>query len=159
MCIRDRSKALGSFGGFVACSGSVRDFLINKCRPFIFATALPPAVAGAALASLELIRPPSMVRERLRSNMRLMRSRLAQHGLGCGQGRTPIFPVLLGSENRALQVSGQLLDRGLLVAAIRPPSVPPGTSRLRITVTASHTATQIDELVGGLTEIGCQAGS
>lgn len=91
--------------------------------------------------------------------MRLMRSRLAQQGLGGGQGQTSIFPVLLGSEERALQVSRQLLDRGLLVAAIRPPSVPPGTSRLRITVTASHTAAQIDELVGGLTEIGCQAGS
>lgn len=148
------SKALGSFGGFVACSASTRDYLINRCRPFIFATALPPAVVGAALAGLELIRPPSEVRERLRSNMRLMRSRLAQHGLGCGQGRTSIFPVLLGSEERALEVSQRLLDRGFLVAAIRPPSVPQGTSRLRITVTASHSAAQIDELVGCLTEIG-----
>ncbi len=152
------SKALGSFGGFVACSTSMRDYLINKCRPFIFATALPPAVLGAALAGLELIRPPSEVRERLRSNMRLMRSRLAQHGLGGGQGQTSIFPVLLGSEERALEVSRQLLDRGFLAAAIRPPSVPPETSRLRITVTASHSATQIDELVGCLTEIGCQGG-
>ncbi len=148
------SKALGSFGGFVACSASTRDYLINRCRPFIFATALPPAVVGAALAGLELIRPPSEVRERLWSNMRLMRSRLAQHGLGCGQGRTSIFPVLLGSEERALEVSQRLLDRGFLVAAIRPPSVPQGTSRLRITVTASHSAAQIDELVGCLTEIG-----
>ncbi len=148
------SKALGSFGGFVACSASTRDYLINRCRPFIFATALPPAVVGAALAGLELIRPPSEVRERLRSNMRLMRSRLAQHGLGCVQGRTSIFPVLLGSEERALEVSQRLLDRGFLVAAIRPPSVPQGTSRLRITVTASHSAAQIDELVGCLTEIG-----
>ena len=148
------SKALGSFGGFVACSASTRDYLINRCRPFIFATALPPAVVGAALAGLELIRPPSEVRERLRSNMRLMRSRLAQHGLGCSQGQTSIFPVLLGSEERALEVSQRLLDRGFLVAAIRPPSVPQGTSRLRITVTASHSAAQIDELVGCLTEIG-----
>ena len=148
------SKALGSFGGFVACSASTRDYLINRCRPFIFATALPPAVVGAALAGLELIRPPSEVRERLRSNMRLMRSRLAQHGLGCGQGQTSIFPVLLGSEERALEVSQRLLDRGFLVAAIRPPSVPQGTSRLRITVTASHSAAQIDELVGCLAEIG-----
>ena len=67
--------------------------------------------------------------------------------------------MLLGSEERALQVSQRLLDRGFLVAAIRPPSVPPGTSRLRITVTASHSEAQIDELVGSLTEIGCQAGS
>ena len=153
------SKALGSFGGFVACSASMRDYLINRCRPFVFATALPPAVLGAALASLELIRPPSEVRESLRSNMRLMRSLLAQQGLGCGQGQTSIFPVLLGSEERALQVSRLLLDRGFLAAAIRPPSVPPGTSRLRITVTASHSAAQIDELVGCLTEIGCQDGS
>ena len=148
------SKALGSFGGFVACSASVRDYLINRCRPFIFATALPPAVVGAALAGLELIRPPSEVRERLRSNMRLMRSRLGQHGLGRGQGQTSIFPVLLGSEERALEVSRRLLDRGFLVAAIRPPSIPPGTSRLRITVTASHSEAQIDELVGCLAEIG-----
>lgn len=153
------SKALGSFGGFVACSVAVRDYLINKCRPFIFATALPPAVAGAALASLELIRPPSKVRERLLSNMRLMHNRLARNGLGCDPGQTPIFPVVLGSEDRALKVSEQLLDRGFLVAAIRPPSVPPGTSRLRITVTASHTAAQIDELVGCLTEIRRQVGS
>ena len=148
------SKALGSFGGFVACSATMRDYLINRCRPFIFATALPPAVVGAALASLELIRPPSEVRERLRSNVRLMRSRLAQHGLGRGQGQTSIFPLLLGSEERALEASQRLLDRGFLVAAIRPPSIPPGTSRLRITVTAGHTAAQIDELVGCLAEIG-----
>lgn len=153
------SKALGSFGGFVACSASLRDYLVNRCRPFIFATALPPAVLGAALAGLELIRPPSEVRERLRSNLRRMRSRLEQHGLGCGQGQTSIFPVLLGSEERALQVSRLLLDRGFLVAAIRPPSVPPGTSRLRITVTASHSPAQIDELVGCLAEIGCRPGS
>ena len=153
------SKALGSFGGFVACSGAVRDYLINKCRPFIFATALPPAVAGAALAGLELIRPPSKVRERLLSNMRLMRNRLARNGLGCDQGQTSIFPVVLGSEDRALQVSRQLIDRGFLVAAIRPPSVSPGTSRLRITVTASHSAAQIDELVGCLTEISRRVGS
>lgn len=153
------SKALGSFGGFVACSASTRDYLINRCRPFIFATALPPAVVGAALAGLELIRPPSKVRENLGSNMQRMRSRLARHGLGCGQGRTSIFPVLLGSEERALEVSQRLLDRGFLVAAIRPPSVPQGTSRLRITVTASHSAAQIDELVGCLAEIGCQARS
>ena len=153
------SKALGSFGGFVACSGSVRDYLINKCRPFIFATALPPAVAGAALASLELIRPPSEARERLRSNMRRMHSRLVRHGFRCGQEQTPIFPVLLGSEDRAMEVSQKLLQRGFLVAAIRPPSVPPGTSRLRITVTASHSAAHIEGLVDCLAEISRPAGS
>lgn len=152
------SKALGSFGGFVACSLSVRNYLINKCRPFIFATALPPAVIGAALASLELIRPPSEVRERLSRNIQLMRSELVQNGFDCGQGQTPIFPLLLGSEDRALQVSKELLDRRFFVAAIRPPSVPLGTSRLRITVTASHSVAQIKELVDCLTKIRLQVG-
>ncbi len=152
------SKALGSFGGFVACASSVRDYLVNKSRPFIFSTALPPGAAGAALASLELIRPPSAAREKLWNNIRLMKSRLMQDELFSGKGQTPIFPVRLGSEQCALEMSEKLIDRGFFVIAIRPPSVPPGASRLRITVTASHSGSQIEALVDSLAGIWREMG-
>ena len=153
------SKALGSFGGFVTCDSPVRDYLVNKSRPFIFSTALPPAAVGAALGSLELIRPPSEAREKLWNNIRLMKSRLVQTGLLTGEGQTPIFPVPLGSEQRGLEMSERLIGRGFLVTAIRPPSVPPGTSRLRVTVTANHSASQIEALVDSLAGIRREMGT
>lgn len=146
------SKALGSFGGFVACSKAMRDLLVNKARSFIFSTALPPAAAGAALASLKLIQEEPSRREALRKNEHLLRKGLQTSGMDLGLSESPIVPVIFGEEVAALRVSEALAERGYFVPAIRPPSVPQGSSRLRVTVTAAHSAEEVGQLVTATAE-------
>lgn len=136
------SKALGSQGGFAACSKPVRDLLVNVSRPFIFTTGLSPVDAAAAGAALDLIRTPAG--EALLAQLRAHVDRLRPGH------PSPIIPVVLGSEEDALAAAAKLLDRGLLVPAIRPPTVPPGTSRLRVTMTAAHADGEVDALVDAL---------
>jgi 8-amino-7-oxononanoate synthase len=147
------SKALGSFGGFVACDRSMRDFLINKSRSFIFSTALPPASVGAARASLAIVRQESALRKKLWENTRILKEQLHDQEFETGSSQTPIVPVCFGSEARALEVSEGLMKRGFLVPAIRPPTVPKGTSRLRLTVSAVHSEAEIGALVHALAEV------
>lgn len=147
------SKALGSFGGFVACDRSMRDLLINKSRSFIFSTALPPASVGAARASLAIVRKESAIRERLWENTRMLKEKLREQEFPLGLSQTPIVPVSFGSETRALEVSAGLMTRGFFVPAIRPPTVPKGTSRLRLTVSAVHSEAEIGALVQALVEV------
>jgi 8-amino-7-oxononanoate synthase len=147
------SKALGSFGGFVACSGQMRELLINKARSFIFSTALPPSAVGAARAGLELIqREPSLL-EALRKNRRLLAMELSAQGFDLGESQSPILPVIFGQEASALRLSEGLMSKGYFVPAIRPPSVPAGSSRLRITVTAAHSAEEIRALATTIGEL------
>ena len=136
------SKALGAMGGFVAGPRRVADLLVNAARPYIFTTALPPADAAAALAALDVVR--SEEGDRLRSTLRSHVERLAPGW------PSPILPVLVGEERRALAVADALLADGLLVPAIRPPTVPPGTSRLRVALSAAHTAEHVQRLAGAL---------
>jgi 8-amino-7-oxononanoate synthase len=145
------SKALGSFGGFVACSGQMRELLINKARPFIFSTALPPSAVGAARAGLELIQREPPLLEALRKNSRLLARELSAQGFDLGESQSPILPVIFGQEASTLRLSEGLMSKGYFVPAIRPPSVPAGTSRLRITVTAAHSA---EEIIALATTIG-----
>jgi len=147
------SKALGSFGGFAACDRSMRDFLINRSRPFIFSTALPPASVGAARASLGIVRQESAIREKLWENTRMLKKKLREHQFDTGPSQTPILPICFGSEARALEVSAGLMKRGFFVPAIRPPTVPKGTSRLRLTVSALHSKAEIEGLVQALVEV------
>lgn len=147
------SKALGSFGGFAACSSHLREFLINKARPFIFATALPPSAAGAALESLKVLREEPFRRESLWKNCRLLKKLLVQAGFSLAGSETPIIPLTFGTESAALRMSERLLERGYFVPAIRPPSVPQGTSRLRITVCATHSTDDIEGLARALGEL------
>jgi 8-amino-7-oxononanoate synthase len=139
------SKTLGSLGGFVACDGDVADLLINRARSFIFTTAPPPHVAATALAALDIVRGAqgAQLRARLHTNIERIRP---------GHG-TPIIPVVLGDEHAALAAARNLLDQGILVPAIRPPTVPPGTSRLRVALSAAHTDEMLDALVTGLADI------
>jgi 8-amino-7-oxononanoate synthase len=140
------SKTLGSLGGFAAGPRPVIDLLVNLARPYIFTTALAPAAAAAALAALEVLRGPEGA---------VLCARLARHVDRVSAGHpTPIVPVVLGSEQRALQASAALLEQGLWVPAIRPPTVPEGTSRLRVTLSAAHTDEQVDRLVGALAAVG-----
>src|ERR687892_1182148 len=130
------SKFLGAAGGFAAGSAEFMDLLVNRARPFIFTTASSPADAGAALAALGVFR--SEEGERLRARLRAHIDRIAPGH------PSPIVPVVMGDEGAALGASEELLRRGYLVPAIRPPSVPAGTSRLRVTVSAAHSEEQVD---------------
>jgi 8-amino-7-oxononanoate synthase len=129
------SKTLGSLGGFVAGSQRSVELLVNRARSFIFTTASTPADTAAALAALEVVRS---------SEGDELRARLRGHVAALAPGHpSPILPVVVGGESDAVAAAAALLDRGLLVPAIRPPTVPPGTSRLRIALSAAHTDGQI----------------
>lgn len=139
------SKTLGSLGGFAACSGPVRDLLVNVARSFIFTTGLSPADAAAGLAALELLGTGegAALRTRLRAHVDRLRP----------GHPSPIVPVVLGDEAAAVAAADALLAQGLLVPAIRPPTVPAGTSRLRVTLSAAHTDAQVDRLVAALSPL------
>jgi len=122
-------KALGGFGAYAAGSRPLRDFLINRCGGIVYATALPPAVLGAIDAALDLVPTLDAERARVQAMAARLRRRLTAAGLSCGASSTQIVPVLLGSEDRALRVARGLEDAGFLGVAIRPPTVPAGTSR------------------------------
>jgi 8-amino-7-oxononanoate synthase len=136
------SKTLGSLGGFVACSGPVADLLVNAARSSIFTTALSPADTAAALAALGVLRSPEG--DDLIARLRRHVDRLAP------RHPSPIVPVVLGDELRAVEAASALLDAGLFVPAIRPPTVPTGTSRLRVTFSAAHTDAQVERLIAAL---------
>jgi 8-amino-7-oxononanoate synthase len=141
-------KAFGTFGAFVAGSADLIDFLVQKSRTYIYTTALPPAVAAATFAALEVAQRDTWRRERVLAHARRV------HGvMGLpGSSVSPIVPIILKDEVRALTASRALEERGFLVSAIRPPTVPPGTSRLRVTLSASHEESQVDELISALAE-------
>jgi 8-amino-7-oxononanoate synthase len=142
-------KAFGTFGAFVAGSADLIDFLIQKARTYIYTTALPPAVAAATRAALRISQRDTWRRERVLAHARRV------HGvLGLpGQSVSPIVPIILRDEARALAASRELEARGLLVSAIRPPTVPPGTSRLRVTLSATHEDAQVDALISAIAEV------
>jgi 8-amino-7-oxononanoate synthase len=131
-------KALGSLGGFVVCSGECRSFLINRARSFIFATALPPACLGAALGAIERIGQDPGMGERLLDRARAFHGMLASEGLNLPEFRSQIIPLPVGGNEEAMKLAQSLRNQGLLVTAIRPPTVPPGTARLRLSVTLAH---------------------
>lgn len=139
------SKFLGAMGGFVAGDREVIDLLINRARAFIFTTACSPADAGAALAALNLYR--SEEGARLRSRLRAFVDLIAPGH------PSPIVPVIIGDEHEAVKASSALLERALIVPAIRPPSVAPGTSRLRVALNAAHSADQVESLRLALDEV------
>jgi 8-amino-7-oxononanoate synthase len=137
------SKALGSMGAYVATSRVLADLLLNRARPFIFSTALPPAVCAAAEAAVDAVEGDTALRERLWRNIRRFSAGLRVLGIPA-EPRSAIFPVILGEPGQALDAARRCRDRGLLVKAIRPPTVPEGTSRLRFCLSAGHTEGHID---------------
>jgi 8-amino-7-oxononanoate synthase len=143
-------KALGSFGAFVAGSPELVDWLVCRARTFVFTTAPPPACCAAAIAALDVLAGEPERRARLDALSRQMKAGLEALGFPMQGVVAPIFPVILGEERRALEASRRLRDGGFLVKAIRPPTVPPGTSRLRVSITASHTPAQVDGFLGAL---------
>jgi 8-amino-7-oxononanoate synthase len=143
-------KALGVAGAFVAGSEELVEFLIQRARSWVFSTAPPPALAAAARCALGILRAEPQRRERLHALVRRLRDGAAERGIALAPSKTPIQPLILGDEARALALSAELLRRGFWVTAIRPPTVPPGTARLRITVSAAHTEAHVDGLLDAL---------
>jgi 8-amino-7-oxononanoate synthase len=154
-------KALGGYGAYVCASGQLVELLINTARPFIYSTAPPPPSVGAALAALSMLADrPGMV-EQLRRNAATLRERLIGQGLETGGSRTQIVPVLVGDARRAMALCERTLEGGVFAQAIRPPTVPAGSSRLRLTVMANHRAEELRhaaQVIGGAArELGVAA--
>jgi 8-amino-7-oxononanoate synthase len=146
-------KALGSFGAYAAGSRRLADLLVSRARTFVFTTSLPPSACGASLAALDVVRGEPARRERLRALALRMKAGLSRLGFDVSRVVAPIFPVVLGGEERALRASRALRSRGFFVRAIRPPTVPPGTSRLRVALSAGHEEAQVDAFLGALGEV------
>jgi 8-amino-7-oxononanoate synthase len=143
-------KALGLAGAFVAGPAVLIESLLQRARPYIYSTALPPAMAAAVLESLRIVAEEAHRRAHLQTLIRRFRSGAEQLGLPLLPSATPIQPLLLETSQRAMEASERLLRQGFFVAAIRPPTVPEGSSRLRITLTAAHTPGQVDGLLQAL---------
>lgn len=143
-------KAFGTFGAFVAASETVIESLIQFARPYIYTTALPPAVAAATSASLQILMEEDYRRDHLQTLIAHFRLKCEASGLTLMPSTTPIQPVMVGDESRAMAISAELESQGIWVTAIRPPTVPSGTSRLRVTLCADHSLADVNQLVSAL---------
>jgi 8-amino-7-oxononanoate synthase len=151
-------KALGSYGAYVLCDQTMAEYLINTVRTLIFSTALPPPAVAAALAALGLLREQPRRVEKLQRNARVLREALAESGVAVEDGDTPIVPLIVGDADTAVAASDRALERGIFAPAIRPPTVPAGTSRLRLAVMASHTRSELREAAAVLAAMMPAAG-
>ncbi|MDE0683377.1 MAG: 8-amino-7-oxononanoate synthase [Candidatus Poribacteria bacterium] len=147
------SKAVGALGGYIAGSRALIELIINKARGFIFTTGLPPATLAAANAALNVIRSSPELRQRLSSHARCLKTALTNLGYTLLPSKTQILPVVLGHPQQATSVADALLAEGVFAPAIRPPAVPPDTSRLRLTVMATHTEAEIQQAIAGFATV------
>ncbi len=151
------SKAIGGLGGYVAGSLTLIELLINRARGFIFTTGLPPATLAAADAALNVLRSSSNLRKRLLEHARTMETALTRIGYTLLPSQTQILPIVLGESQRAADLAEALLAEDVFAPAIRPPAVPSGTSRLRVTVMATHTDSDIDHAARGFANVYSQS--
>ncbi len=147
-------KALGGFGAYVAGDSVLIDYLINKARPFIFTTALPPSTAATAVKALEIVQNRPDLRDILLRQAAWFRKQLQEAGFNTLESETHIIPVVAGENEKALQFSQGLLDVGIYAPAIRPPAVPEGTARLRISLMATHSMCDLEEALEHIQRIG-----
>lgn len=145
-------KAFGSYGAFVASTELIIDSLIQLTRTYLYTTAIPPSLASASLASLRIIQEENWRREKLTDLIHYFRKGASELNIPCTESFTPIQPIMLGSCENTLTVSEKLFSKGIYVKAIRPPTVPKGSSRLRITLTAEHSRSDIDYLLEALSD-------
>ena len=143
-------KACGTSGAFVAGSEELIEYLTQTARTFIYTTAMPSSIASATLTSLKLINEETWRREKLRELIQRFKQGAEQLGIKLMASDTAIQPIMIGSTEKAVMVSESLQERGILVSAIRPPTIPEGTSRLRVTFSANHTLDQVDKLLESL---------
>ena len=146
-------KALGGFGAYVAGSKALRELLINRCRSFIFTTSLPPAVMALSIAAIDLVKQEPERRQALWSNCERLKTGLTELGFLLGNSHSQILPLMIGDATQCMKLSEELLQRGVFAQGIRPPTVPAGTSRLRITLMATHTREHIDQALKVFEEV------
>jgi glycine C-acetyltransferase/8-amino-7-oxononanoate synthase len=151
-------KALGSYGAFAACDAEMAQYLTNSARSFIFSTAPPPPAVAGALAALDVLAEHPRRVERLRANADVLRAELAREGFDVSGSTTQIVPLVVGDARTALRVCEAALERGVFAQAIRPPTVPEGTSRLRLAVMATHTKDELREAARVLGRAALHAG-
>jgi 8-amino-7-oxononanoate synthase len=144
------SKAAGCLGGAICGTGKFCRAVMNLGRAYLFSTSMPAAMAATIEAAIGVMRDEPERRKRLRESSRAFRAKLREGGLDVAEGDSPIVPIIVGSESAAMEFSERLLGRGLLVGAVRPPTVPRGTSRLRVTLSSEHSADEIANLAEGL---------
>ena len=149
------SKAMGAFGGCILCSRELREYFINVCSPFIFSTGMPPSTLGAISAAVDLIQTPEMeeARSHLHALSGIARDAIRSLGFDCGSSETMILPVIIGDATKTLEFSRRLYEKGILALAVRPPTVPDGTSRIRVSLNADHTREDVQRLIDALAEI------
>ena len=148
------SKAIGTSGGYVAGTASLREYLINTSKAFIYTTAQPPAIAAGASTAIRIIQNEPARRERLRNNRNALHAALTGLGFQLTDSQSPILPIIVKSPERALEMSQALYEAGVYVPAIRPPTVPKHSSRLRLTVSSEHTQEQLETVVRSLEKAG-----
>jgi 8-amino-7-oxononanoate synthase len=143
-------KALGAYGAYVCCDRDMAEFLVNRARTLIFSTALPPPAVAAAMAALEMLMEQPDRARKLQRNATVLRDALEDHGIDAGESETQIVPLVVGDAGEAMAACERALERGVFAQAIRPPTVPDGTSRLRLAVMASHTEAELRRAAGVL---------
>jgi 8-amino-7-oxononanoate synthase len=151
-------KALGSFGAFALADRVIIDYLINRARTFMYTTALPASALGAAGAALQLIRKDGSFREALWENIDYLRQKLVDLGFNLMQSEGPIVPIIVGEDSTAVRMQQMLLEKGIFLQAIRPPTVPAGTSRLRLTIVRGLSRDDMDEALEALQQVGKEVG-
>jgi 7-keto-8-aminopelargonate synthetase-like enzyme len=152
------SKALGAYGAFAACDQAMAQLLVNSARPFIFSTAPPPPAVAGALAALELLVEQPQRVDKLQANGDVLRDELAREGFEVAGSTTQIVPLVVGDARQAMRICELAIERGVFAQAIRPPTVPEGTSRLRLAVMASHSKAELREAAHVLGRAALQAG-
>lgn len=146
-------KALGSYGAFAATTKSLKEYLINTARSFIFSTSLPPSVCGASIKAIELIESMPEPLQKLHNNVKYFKDQLKGFYPEVKHNSVPIIPIIIGDAYETMRICGELLEKGIFIQGIRPPSVPVGTSRLRLTITARHTKEQMDRALVAIREV------
>jgi glycine C-acetyltransferase/8-amino-7-oxononanoate synthase len=144
------SKAIGSLGGFVSGNGDLINYLRNKARTFMYTTALPPAVCAASIMGIKLIQKDHSLRKSLWRNVHCVKERLKLLNLNVISSESPIIPIMIGDAKKAVEMSRFLFERGILIPAIRPPTVPIESSRLRITIMSTHAKNDLEKLLNAL---------
>jgi glycine C-acetyltransferase/8-amino-7-oxononanoate synthase len=150
-------KALGTSGAYVVGPAAVIQYLVNTARTFLFATAPPPATAAAAVAGLQVLQAEPERRARLWENRQYLWSGLQRLGFRLTAGASPILPIVIGDAQKTVAMAGRLLELGVYAPAIRPPTVPKGTSRIRVTVTSQHSRAQLDRALAAFEQAGREA--
>lgn len=152
------SKAMGGYGGYVAVSKSLRAWLVHRARAFIYTTAPPPAQIGAALGAFEALKEDPSMGARLLENAAVFRAQLQSAGLKTLDSASQIVPVLIGENEKAVEVSQALRQRGIIASAIRPPTVPAGTARLRLSVTLAHSPADLAHAANQIADVCVKQG-